>query len=124
MSLTINNHSVMVRFSEFVEDTFKLNSLIKSMGEVCKSLDLTIVNFASHTFPNPKVYDDLNVEISNTGVFVLCTSHLAWHTFPEHLAIHVSISTCGNPIDGESVRNALLCAFAGIKEIEICSSLQ
>jgi len=94
---------------------FDIANIKKSSELLCKELNLKICSMTYHIFEPPykSKYD-----ISHSGVFLLSTSHLAWHTFPEDGRVHISISTCGPEISIEKLNSLLIKLYNGSNNIE------
>ena len=76
---------------------------IKSCSEfVLCELGMQCVGYSDYTFGNSTM---------STGVFLLSTSHWAWHTFPEHNKVSISFSTCKEKLDIKDFENLLKKAF-------------
>ena len=94
---------------------FDINNIKKSSRLLCKELELEICSVAYHIFEAP--YKS-KYQISHSGVFLLTTSHLAWHTFPEDGRFHLSISTCGPKISIEKLNSLIKELYLGVIRIE------
>ena len=79
-------HGYMKRCSEFV----------------LSKLEMQCVGYSDYIFGNRTM---------STGVFLLSTSHWAWHTFPEHNKVSISFSTCKEKLDTENFERLLKKAF-------------
>lgn len=76
---------------------------IKRCSEfVLSELNMSCVGYCDYIFGNKAM---------STGVFLLSTSHWAWHTFPEHKKISISFSTCKMELSVEQFKELLKKAF-------------
>lgn len=97
------------------DDSFCIDKITNSAVKVCEELSLEILHKWAVEFPAPY---KTGVKIAHSGVLLLSTSHLAWHTFPEANYIHISLSTCGEKYTRERLEESLKNSFYGITSIE------
>ena len=84
--------------------TYDFNELKNAFETFCDYAKMSIVSNTHYMFGN-----DSN---ANTGVFVLSTSHFAWHTFPEHNYISIQYSTCSeDDLNEDQVKSLLELSF-------------
>lgn len=80
--------------------TYNFEELKNAFETFCDYANMSIVSSAHHMFSEDT--------IANTGVFVLSTSHFAWHTFPEHDYISIQYSTCSeDDLNKDQVKSLL-----------------
>lgn len=99
----------------YLSDTngYLLDNLKDAVKHICEDLSLNIVGEAFHDFGNAS-----NTSISNSGVYLLSTSHFAWHTFPECGYIHINLSTCGPFVEPIVFENLIRTHFNYVTEIK------
>lgn len=72
--------------------TYEINNIEQFFDGMVDLLDLEVMHKCRGVFDSPiEGYGT----IAHSGIYLLTTSHLAWHTYPEDRRIHVSLSTCG-----------------------------
>ena len=100
-------------------DSFDSKSIYESSIDFCNNLGLKVLSSSMHLFTCPlgKEWNNKNNKTSHSGVFLLSTSHLAWHTFPEDNLIHLNLSTCGEKIEVEFFKRMIIKHYRNVKEI-------
>jgi len=78
-------------------------------------LNLKVLDFVYYGFDAPLESD---YEISSSGVFLLSTSHLAWHSYPEDGRVHFSLSTCGPKIEVSDLNKQIELSYSKVTGIE------
>ena len=74
--MEVYSYNYFVYFEEG-DENFDFKRIEDGSRLLCKSLNLKVLDFVYYGFDAPWESD---YEISSSGVFLLSTSHLAWHT--------------------------------------------
>lgn len=100
-------------------NSFDSLTIYNSVSSFCTELGLIILSKNMHIFVNPMGinWNSINNKTSHSGVFLLSTSHIAWHTFPEDNLIHINLSTCGEKIEVEFFKKMIFKCFKNVNEI-------
>ena len=77
-------------------NAYSYENLVKRFLEYCEIINMDVVKNDGHIFECP-IQGFEESSIANTGFFILSTSHLAWHTFPEKN--YISFSCEYNELD-------------------------
>jgi S-adenosylmethionine decarboxylase proenzyme len=84
------------KFNHFIIELFNVNKanfdeirLNKKIKKLVESFDIKIIKNSSHKF----------TPIGLTSAFILSTSHLVVHTWPEHSYLHLDFFCCASLID-------------------------
>ncbi len=83
---TVGVHYIVDIFNlsaSVLEDQSGLDAIYK---EAISLAELTVLGVISHKF-EPQ---------GATGLYLLSTSHLSYHTYPEYSRIYIDLFTCGN----------------------------
>jgi len=97
----IINHMVAELFNVGENMLFDYASLESSIEKLVLRLDLKVVKKDKYDF-NPQ---------GTTAFFVLSSSHLAIHTWPENNYLHLDLLTCQSLPDKEELNEILLEIF-------------
>lgn len=101
---TVNNYNWKVIFKEGGL-SFGADFARENLKKLTQMIGLTIVGENAYTF---------HPGIGHSGVFLLSTSHLAWHTYPEYDFMTLDVNTCGGAIDEKLVEDFLIENFGCI----------
>ena len=88
--MRITNYNFKLWFLDSQKERMDYNSVREKSIEFLSATGNIIVGEAHHIFDGKPE--------CNTGVFLLSTSHLCWHTFPEHGYISFSYSSCSKDV--------------------------
>ncbi|HZX12120.1 MAG TPA: S-adenosylmethionine decarboxylase [Candidatus Nanoarchaeia archaeon] len=92
-------------FNHLIIELFEVNlknkeELLEKIKKFIEELNLTVVKTVEHEFTPHGL----------TCVFILSSSHLIAHTWPEHNYLHLDLFSCLNRID-ESLPNKIVKCF-------------
>ena len=112
--MEVYSYNYFVYFEEG-DENFDLKRIEDGSRLLCKSLNLKVLDFVYYGFDAPWESD---YEISSSGVFLLSTSHLAWHSYPEDGRVHFSLSTCGPKIEVSDLNKQIELSYSKVTGIE------
>lgn len=90
---SICNYNYKIVFNEG-DVKFNVDEAMILFNTLAESVGLKVVGKIKHTF---------DCDICHSGVLLLSTSHLAWHTYPEDNFITLDINTCGGLLNESSI---------------------
>ena len=94
--------------------TYEINNIEQFFDGMVDLLDLEVMHKCRGVFDSPiEGYGT----IAHSGIYLLTTSHLAWHTFPEKNYISFQLSTCGDKKDEVDLKNLLREILIGVNFI-------
>ena len=119
--MIVHNYNFHISISNKLNDNEIINAysyenLVKRFLEYCEIINMDVVKNDGHIFECP-IQGFEESSIANTGFFILTTSHLAWHTFPEKNYISFQLSTCGDKKDEVDLKNLLREILIGVNFI-------
>lgn len=84
----------------FDSPLFSISYFKKVFSQIAVNLGLNIVNEGYTIFNSP---DGICSNYCHTGFYILSTSHLSWHTFPENNNFYLNLATCGDYIKPDEI---------------------
>jgi S-adenosylmethionine decarboxylase len=104
-SQSIGTHILLDIFDVEAVNLNDSDALRLLFSEAIKRGDLTCLQYAQHIFEPQGV----------TGFFLLSTSHLSFHTYPESNRIYIDLFSCGDMEKTLDSANYILEQFASTK---------
>ena len=100
------DHKVIEIFGIKSKNIWKCDAILPKIKEFSKEMDLKILAEKYHDF-EPQ---------GATLIFVLSSSHLAVHTWPEDGYIHIDLVTCAKLPEDEKIRNIIKGIFGIVND--------